>query len=145
MINPSNNLLAKLHDSQCTMQTLYEHAKNYRNYELSYKIRNGDKADNSNSNLLSSLDIWPKLWRRCWDNLQRYNDERILKYDYNHDFKIFEIYHICPKSAFIKTNKGYKRKPLQGSNPQTTNNLSTLPLTELLGRLSNIVQIKPIN
>ena len=32
-------------------------------------------------------------------------DERILKYDYNHDLKNFKIYNICHKNALIKFHK----------------------------------------
>ena len=38
-----------------------------------------------------------------------FNDDRIKKNDYNHGFKHFKIYNICPKNAFIKFNKRDKK------------------------------------
>ena len=34
-----------------------------------------------------------------------FKDDRILKNDYNHCFKNFKIYNICPKNAFIKFHR----------------------------------------
>ena len=41
-----------------------------------------------------------------------YKDERILNYDYNHGFKNFKIYNICPKNAFINLFKRDKKQNL---------------------------------
>ena len=38
-----------------------------------------------------------------------YKDERILRYDNNHGFKIFKIYNIFPKIAFKNFYKGDKK------------------------------------
>ena len=38
-----------------------------------------------------------------------FKDDRILKNDYNYGFKNFKIYNICPKNAFIKFHKRYKK------------------------------------
>ena len=38
-----------------------------------------------------------------------FKDERILKYDYDHCFKNFKIYSICPKNAFLKFQKRDKK------------------------------------
>ena len=36
-------------------------------------------------------------------------DDKILKSDYNHDFKNFKICNICLQNAFIKFNKRDKK------------------------------------
>ena len=67
--------------------------------------------------------------------------EMILNYDYNHGFKTFEIYNICPQSAFIKFYKRDENKnqfEIRTRDPQ-------IAMTELRGKLSIIVHIKPIN
>ena len=38
-----------------------------------------------------------------------YKNESFLNYDNNHSFKIFKLYYICPKNAFIKFHKGNKK------------------------------------
>ena len=38
-----------------------------------------------------------------------YKDERILNCDYNHSYKNFKIYNICPKNAFINLYKRDKK------------------------------------
>ena len=38
-----------------------------------------------------------------------FKDDRILKNDYNHAFKNFKIYDICPQNAFIKYHKRDKK------------------------------------
>ena len=39
-----------------------------------------------------------------------FKDDRILKNNYNHGFKNFKIYNICPKNPFIKFHKEIKSK-----------------------------------
>ena len=47
-----------------------------------------------------------------------FKDNRILKKNYNHGFKNFKIYNICPKNAFIKFPKREKKvKPVEMLNP----------------------------
>ena len=38
-----------------------------------------------------------------------FKDDRIIKINYNHGFKNFKIYHICPKNPFIKFHKRDKK------------------------------------
>ena len=38
-----------------------------------------------------------------------FKDDRILKNNYNHGFKNFKIYNICPKNPFIKFHKRDKK------------------------------------
>ena len=57
-----------------------------------------------------SLFHWARsALKVVWETLQYYKDNRILKYDYNHGFKNFKIYKICPKYAFIKIHMGDKK------------------------------------
>ena len=56
-----------------------------------------------------------------WDTLQYFKDDRILKNDYNHGFKKFKIYNICPQNAFIKfhkTNNKYNQCMIRMRDPQ---------------------------
>ena len=38
-----------------------------------------------------------------------FKDDSILKNDYNHGFKIFKIYNMCPKNAFVKFHRRDKK------------------------------------
>ena len=47
--------------------------------------------------------------RWCGTPCNIYKDDRILKNDYNHRFKNFKIYNICPQNTFIKFHKRDKK------------------------------------
>ena len=70
-----------------------------------------------------------------------FKDNRILKKNYNHGFKNFKIYNICPKNPFIKFHKRDKKQNrcmIRTRDPQ----IASLPFNQLI---SKIVQIIPIN
>ena len=60
---------------------------------------------------LDQKKLVKKLLRWYGTPCNIYKDGRILKYDYmyNHSFKNFKIYNICPKNAFIKFIKRDKK------------------------------------
>ena len=74
-----------------------------------------------------------------------FKDDRIIKHDYNHGFKIFIIYNICPQNAFIKFHREIKSKTGASFERATHRLLAYLQPTELRGNLPNKVQIIPIN
>ena len=59
-----------------------------------------------------------------------FKDVRILKNDYNHGFKKFKIYNICPQSAFIKfyrRDKKLNQCMIRTRGPQ----IASLPFNQL--------------
>ena len=64
-----------------------------------------------------------------------FKDDRILKNYYNHDFKNFKIYNICPKNAFMKFLKRDKSKTCARFE-HLTHRLLAYPSSEPCGKLT---------
>ena len=70
---------------------------------------------------LDQKKLVKKLLRWYGTPCNIYNDGRILKYDYNHSFKNFKIYNMCPKNAFYKIpQERQKVKLVHDLNPIPT-------------------------
>ena len=82
-------------------------------------------------------------WYGTYCNI--YKDERILKSNYDHHFKNFKIYYICPKIAFLKFDKrdknfntGARFEPVTHGLLDYTNSLSYTEIYQILD-ISNYV------